>query len=540
MTALLRPIRCAIYTRVSTDSGLDQEFNSLDAQYDAASAYIRSQAHASWTLVRTRYDDGGFSGGSTDRPALQRLLDDVRTRKVQVIVVYKVDRLTRSLADFAKLVELFDAQGVSFVSVTQQFNTTTSMGRLTLNVLLSFAQFERELTAERIRDKVAASKRKGLWVGGMLPLGYEIKDGKPSIVKEEAHRVRLIFERYLALSSVNRLVLDLRERGMRTKIRRLSNGNTRGGVPFTQGPLFYILRNRFYIGEVVYKGEVCPGPQPPLIDRALFDAVQTRLTEQRSHQVKTRNRNEASLRGVLFDSAGNRMVPTHAVKHGVRYRYYVSQPYLRGHAKPPQGTIIRVPAVEIERTVAKAIAEGHRHIIAEREGTTDENHLLADIARIEVRKTALALWLRVPGEKQRQANADRSAQHIDRAPSILIPWTKPPSKRFKEILLPAVIERYRVRPIKFERRATLIKSMARGRAWLDEIVFNTTTVEDIAARHKCSVRHVNMTISMAFIAPGLVKAAVEGRLPRGIGVAALRDAPAEWSLQFERLGLAPN
>jgi DNA invertase Pin-like site-specific DNA recombinase len=540
MTALLRPIRCAIYTRVSTDSGLDQEFNSLDAQYDAASAYIRSQAHASWTLVRTRYDDGGFSGGSTDRPALQRLLDDVRTRKVQVIVVYKVDRLTRSLADFAKLVELFDAQGVSFVSVTQQFNTTTSMGRLTLNVLLSFAQFEREVTAERIRDKVAASKRKGLWVGGMLPLGYEIKDGKPSIVKEEAHRVRLIFERYLALSSVNRLVLDLRERGMRTKIRRLSSGNTRGGVPFTQGPLFYILRNRYYIGEVVYKGEVCPGPQPPLIDRALFNAVQTRLTQQRSHQVKTRNRNEASLRGVLFDSAGNRMVPTHAVKHGVRYRYYVSQPYLRGHAKPPQGTIIRVPAVEIERTVAKAIAEGHRHIIAEREGTTDENHLLADIARIEVRKTALALWLRVPGEKQRQANADRSAQHIDRAPSLLIPWTKPPSKRFKEILLPAVIERHRVRPIKFERRATLIKSMARGRAWLDEIVFNTTTVEDIAARHKCSVRHVNMTISMAFIAPGLVKAAVEGRLPRGIGVAALRDAPAEWSLQFERLGLAPN
>jgi site-specific DNA recombinase len=539
MTAPLRPIRCAIYTRVSTDSGLDQEFNSLDAQYDAGSAYIRSQAHARWTLVRTRYDDGGFSGGSTDRPALQRLLADVKTRKVRVIVVYKVDRLTRSLADFAKLVELFDAQGVSFVSVTQQFNTTTSMGRLTLNVLLSFAQFEREVTAERIRDKVAASKRKGLWVGGMLPLGYELKDGKPSIVNEEAHRVRLIFERYLALSSVNRLVLDLRERDMRTKIRRLSNGTTRGGVPFTQGPLFYILRNRFYIGEVVYKGEICPGPQPPLIDRALFDAVQGRLKDQRSHQVRTWSRKEAPLRGLLFDSAGNPMVPTHTSKHGVQYRYYVSQPYLRGHAKPPQGAITRVPAVEIERAVAKAISEGDRNIIAERECTTDENYLLADVARIEVRKTALALWLRVPGEKQRPANADRSA-HIDRVPSLLIPWTKPPSKRFKEILLPAAIERHRVRPIKFERRATLIKSIARGRAWLDEIVFNATTVEDIAARHKCSVRHVNMTISMAFIAPGLVKAAVEGRLPRGIGVAALRDAPAEWSHQFDRLGLAPN
>ena len=267
MTARAKPIRCAIYTRVSTDSGLDQQFNSLDAQYDAASAYIRSQAHAGWTLVRTRYDDGGFSGGSTDRPALQRLLAEVRARKVQVIVVYKVDRLTRSLADFAKLVELFDAHGVSFVSVTQQFNTTTSMGRLTLNVLLSFAQFEREVTAERIRDKVAASKRKGLWVGGMVPLGYHLNDGKLSIVTEEADRVRLIFERYLALGSVNRLVLELRARDIRTKIRRLSNGTTRGGVPFTQGPLFYILRNRFYIGEVIYKGEVCPGPQPPLIVR---------------------------------------------------------------------------------------------------------------------------------------------------------------------------------------------------------------------------------------------------------------------------------
>ena len=223
MTTLSKPIRCAIYTRVSTNSGLDQEFNSLDAQYDAASAYIRSQAHARWTLVRTRYDDGGFSGGSTDRPALQRLLADVKARKVQVIVVYKVDRLTRSLADFAKLVELFDANGVSFVSVTQQFNTTTSMGRLTLNVLLSFAQFEREVTAERIRDKVAASKRKGLWVGGMVPLGYQLQDGKLSIVEEEADQVRLIFARYLALGSVNRLVLELRERDIRTKIRRLSN-----------------------------------------------------------------------------------------------------------------------------------------------------------------------------------------------------------------------------------------------------------------------------------------------------------------------------
>ena len=213
----IKPVRCAIYTRVSTDQGLDQEFNSLDAQYDAASAYIKSQAHAGWGLIRSRYDDGGYSGGSTDRPDLQRLLDDIRARKIDVIVVYKVDRLTRSLADFAKLVELFDAHGVSFVSVTQQFNTTTSMGRLTLNVLLSVAQFEREVTSERIRDKIAASKRKGLWVGGNLPLGYEMKDGKIVIIEQEAELVRSIFRRYLELGGVNELVRDLSGRNIRTK-----------------------------------------------------------------------------------------------------------------------------------------------------------------------------------------------------------------------------------------------------------------------------------------------------------------------------------
>jgi site-specific DNA recombinase len=216
-TPAVKAVRCAIYTRVSTDHGLDQEFNSLDAQYDAASSYIKSQAHAGWTLIRSRYDDGGYSGGSTDRPDLQRLLEDIRCRRLDVIVVYKVDRLTRSLADFAKLVELFDAHGVSFVSVTQQFNTTTSMGRLTLNVLLSFAQFEREVTSERIRDKIAASKRKGLWVGGPLPLGYHMKDSKIAVIEHEAERVRQIYRRYLELGGVNALVRDLRERNLRSK-----------------------------------------------------------------------------------------------------------------------------------------------------------------------------------------------------------------------------------------------------------------------------------------------------------------------------------
>src|SRR4030088_2718525 len=279
-TAGSKQVRCAIYTRVSTDQGLEQDFNSLDAQYDASQAYIRSQAHAGWTLVRSKYDDGGFSGGNTDRPALQRLLEDLRAGKVDIIVVYKVDRLTRSLADFAKLGELFDQQGVSFVSVTQQFNTTTSMGRLTLNVLLSFAQFEREVTSERIRDKIAASKRKGLWVGGMAPLGYDTRDRKISINEAEADNVRTIFRSYLKLGSLNLLMVDLRTRGIVTKVRTLKTGQTVGGTPFTRGPLAHLLRTRFYIGEVVFKGETLAGEQPAIVDKSLFEAVQAKLSEQ--------------------------------------------------------------------------------------------------------------------------------------------------------------------------------------------------------------------------------------------------------------------
>src|SRR5262245_13052116 len=365
---------------------------------------LKKIAHAHWTLVRTRYDDGGFSGGSTDRPALQQLLADVKARKINVVVVYKVDRLTRSLADFAKLVELFDAHRVSFVSVTQQFNTTTSMGRLTLNVLLSFAQFEREVTAERIRDKVAASKRKGLWVGGMVPLGYELKNGKLGIVEDEAEQVRTIFKRYRELGSVNRLVIELRARNFRSKVRRLSTGETRGGVAFTQGPLFYMLRNRFYIGEVRYKNEICPGPQPPLIERELFEAVQARLTAQRSHQVTRKTKSAALLRGLLFDEAGQRMIPTHTTKHAVRYRYYVSEPYLRGISEPPTGLIVRVPAAEIEGTVTKAVAEQFQNRTRSMD-SSDQDVAAAHVSRVEVRKNQLAVWLKILEANEAQTDA---------------------------------------------------------------------------------------------------------------------------------------
>jgi site-specific DNA recombinase len=329
-TKPIKRVRCAVYTRVSTEHGLDQEFNSLDAQHEAAEAYIRSQAHDGWTLVRTRYDDGGYSGGSTERPALQRLLADIRDRRIDVVVVYKVDRLTRSLADFAKLVELFDAHGVSFVSVTQQFNTTTSMGRLTLNVLLSFAQFEREVTGERIRDKISASKRRGLWVGGMVPLGYVSRDKKLFIEEEEAERVRTIFRRYLDLGSIGLLLADLRERGIVTKVRQLSDGRTVGGIPFTRGPLAYLLRNRFYIGEVVFRDQICPAEHPPILDRDLFEAVQLKLAEQHNGYRVARASREALLVGRIFDDRGNRMSPSHSRKGGARYGYYVSSALIQG------------------------------------------------------------------------------------------------------------------------------------------------------------------------------------------------------------------
>jgi site-specific DNA recombinase len=534
----VKPVRCAIYTRVSTDHGLDQEFNSLDAQYDAASAYIKSQAHAGWTLIRSRYDDGGYSGGSTDRPDLQKLLDDIRARKIDVIVVYKVDRLTRSLADFAKLVELFDAHGVSFVSVTQQFNTTTSMGRLTLNVLLSFAQFEREVTSERIRDKIAASKRKGLWVGGTLPFGYEMKDGKIAIVEEEAELVRRIFRSYLELGSVNELVRDLRERNIRTRVKRLATGATRGGIPFGRGALYYLLGNHFYIGEVKYKNEILPGEQPPIMDRALFDAVRQKSLDQWSHRTTVRSKSDHLLKGLLFDDAGHRMVPTHATKAGVHHRYYVSTPFLHGEAKTASaGSVSRIPAADIEAVVVKSLKDylaadqGTSTISAVRSG--DRGALVQLIAGIAVHKDKLVVRLK-------SDNADEASDSPDDR-SLSIPWQKPPPKRFRQILLPHNASRSDVRPEQFERRARLVSAIARGRRWLDDVVSGrVTTGAELCTREKCSIRQANMTISLAFLAPNLVKAAVEGRLPRGIGIERLRDPPTEWSRQFEALGLNPE
>jgi site-specific DNA recombinase len=523
-TGSTKQVRCAIYTRVSTDQGLAQDFNSLDAQYDASQAYVRSQAHAGWTLLRAKYDDGGFSGGNTDRPALQRLLQDVRAGRIDVIVVYKVDRLTRSLADFAKLVEMFDQHNVSFVSVTQQFNTTTSMGRLTLNVLLSFAQFEREVTSERIRDKISASKRKGLWVGGMAPLGYDTKDRKIRVNEAEAERVRTIFRSYLKLGSLNLLMADLRKRNIVTKVRTLKTGLTVGGIPFTRGSVAHLLRNRFYIGEVEFKGETLKGEQPAILDQDLFDAVQAKLDEQLNNQKATRMKSEALLTGRIFDDRGNRMSPSHARRGSIKYRYYLSAALLQGAAERA-GSVRRVAATEIEALVISAVRE-HRNLSEE----IDHRSLInVHVARVEVWPEELVIQL---------AEAPGAAGQKGVDGSVRVFWQKTISTRRREILLPEGISPQQARPIRSETRATLVASIARGRRWLEELIADATaTPGSIAKREKCSARKVNMTISRAFLAPDLVKAAIDGRLPHGMGVTRLADLPAEWSEQHQILGL---
>jgi site-specific DNA recombinase len=348
-------VRCAIYTRKSSDEGLEQEFNSLDAQREASEAYIVSQRHAGWIALPDTYDDGGLSGGSMDRPALQRLLADVKNGKVQIIVVYKVDRLTRSLADFAKIVDVLDAHDASFVSVTQQFNTTTSMGRLTLNMLLSFAQFEREIAGERIRDKIAASKRKGMWMGGNVPLGYDVKDRKLVANEAEASTVRKIFERYVELGSVALLRGELDARGIVSKRREGAQGAISGGKPFSRGALYLMLQNRLYRGEIAHQGSVYPGQHAPIVEEGLWQLAQEKLTDnRRDRSLQTKAEAPSLLSGLVYDAEGERMTPTHANKGSKRYRYYVSASLIVKEGKAGDTTpssrsaAMRVPAGDLE------------------------------------------------------------------------------------------------------------------------------------------------------------------------------------------------
>jgi DNA invertase Pin-like site-specific DNA recombinase len=349
-----RKVRCAVYTRVSTDERLDMEFNSLDAQREAALSYIQSQKHEGWILVGDRYDDGGFSGGSMERPALQRLLRDVESGVIDVIVVYKVDRLSRSLTDFARIVEVFEKNKSSFVSITQQFNTTTSMGRLTLNVLLSFAQFEREVIGERIRDKFAASRKKGMWMGGTPPLGYDVRDRKLVVNEKEAELVRLIFMRFLRVGSGTKLAQELRRAGHTTKSWTTQDGQHHAGKPIDKGALYKILNNRVYLGDAVHKGTPYPGEHEAIIDRGTWDKVHSILAENTVARANgTRAQTPALLRGLIFAPGGWAMTPSHSRKNGRLYRYYVSTDAIRkGYS---ECAVRSVPAAEVEEAVVAQV-----------------------------------------------------------------------------------------------------------------------------------------------------------------------------------------
>ena len=351
-------LRCAIYTRKSSEEGLEMEFNSLDAQREAGLAYIQSQRSEGWILVGDRYDDGGFSGGSMERPGLQRLLRDVEAGRIDVIVVYKVDRLSRSLTDFARIVDVFDTHNASFVSITQAFNTTTSMGRLTLNILLSFAQFEREVIGERIRDKFAASRARGMWMGGTPPLGYDVRYRKLVVNEAEAELLRLIFSRFLRVGSATKLAQELRRAGHTTKCWTTQDGKHRPGKPIDKGAIYKLLNNRVYLGEAVHKGTSYPGEQAAIIDAATWDKVHAILAANRVARANgTRAQTPALLRGLIFAPGGHAMTPSHTRKAGKLYRYYVATDAIRqGYADCP---VRSVPAAEVEEAVVAQV----RHLL---------------------------------------------------------------------------------------------------------------------------------------------------------------------------------
>lgn len=501
-------LRCAIYTRVSTEYGLERDFNSLDAQREASEAYIKSQAHEGWRLQPGHYDDGGFSGGNLDRPALQKLLEAIRQRKIDVVVVYKVDRLTRSLADFAKLVELFDAHEVSFVSVTQSFNTTTSMGRLTLNVLLSFAQFEREVTGERIRDKVAASKRKGMRMGGPVPIGYDNVDKKLVPNSEEAERVRDIFATYLRHRSLTKTVIELHSRGIVTKRTVLKDGRIRGGLSFAKNPLVHMLKNRLFVGEVGHKGKWFPGEHVGIVDKAVFDEVQSVLNYHGSDAAKPRLPDGLyPLVGRIFDSAGHRMTAVTGRKNGLHYRYYVSSAPKTGSTKGIGRA--RVSADQLEHTIANAL--GHEPV----EDSADLKQVLEPVTKIIVRQNEIALEI-----VEDETGSIKKLQ---------IPFG---SRRILRREILGADENVGALPIRAEKRARMLQAIARSRRWVDDLISGKMRdLDQIATREHRSERSVRMTISLAFLKPDVVDAIIAGNLKRASTLASLIDAPTLWRQQ---------
>jgi len=463
--------RCAVYTRKSSEEGLEQEFNSLNAQREACEAYIKSQTNEGWEALEAPFDDGGISGGTMDRPGLKSLLQEVRKGRVDVIVVYKVDRLTRSLVDFARIVELLDEQGVSFVSVTQQFNTTSSMGRLTLNVLLSFAQFEREVTSERIRDKIAASKKKGMWMGGHPPLGYDIQNRRLVPNTKEVETIRLIFERYTELRSIVKLIVELKSRGIKGKTWRTQKGQVREGGNFTNGGLHRLLRNPIYVGKIRHGDAVHEGEHVAILDEALWQRVQGLMDDSARRSKETR-KTPHRLTGKVFDDAGNLMGPTYSKgSSGKKNYYYASRALLTGQ-KERVGSISRVRSDVLEEAVwAAKVGDG---VLAE--GPAVES--FADVCRVNVGKEGLRVWL---------TNQESSSEQIDFA----IDLSRPSHAR--EVL---------GMPVRTESNDSLIRAIAQAMYWLKELEQGeSSSMAELARKTNLSERYMWKVLPIALLSP---------------------------------------
>jgi DNA invertase Pin-like site-specific DNA recombinase len=557
-------IACAIYTRKSTDEGLEKEFNSLDAQREACEAYITSQKHAGWIAVREMYDDGGLSGGTMERPALKRLLADIKGGKVQIVVVYKVDRLTRSLADFAKIVDVLDAHGASFVSVTQQFNTTTSMGRLTLNMLLSFAQFEREIAGERIRDKIAASKAKGMWMGGTVPLGYDVKHRKLVVNQVEAETVHMMFRRYAELGSVTLLQEELNQKGIRSKRREVAGGRVAGGRHFSRGILYLILQNRLYRGQVAHKGNVYDGQHEAIIDAKLWDLVQAKLTSnRRERELAVGAEAPSLLSGLIYDSDGNHMTPTHANKRGKRYRYYISAPLL-GRGSPGENPI-RIPAVEVEGLVldrVRCLLSTHTDLVrrlaslelnvrqieavlktadslTEAWTSLPANEIRAlvqhVVSRVALRVREIEISISTSGLAQRlSANLKVERDAVDEFFVLRVAAHFRSAWKGKRIIVgEQIAQKPDPQCLKLMREAFAARTLV-----LSE---NNESLTAIAKRlGKCQVRLTGL-VRLSYLAPSIVEDLTSGRHPIGLSAKQLlrrsKDLPLDWQQQRKFVGL---
>ena len=548
-------VRCAIYTRKSSEEGLEQAFNSLDAQREACAAYILSQASEGWSLIPDIYDDGGLSGGTLQRPALQRLLSDVADDRIDIIVVYKVDRLTRSLLDFSKLVEAFDKANTSFVSVTQSFNTTTSMGRLTLNMLLSFAQFEREVTAERIRDKIAASKAKGMWMGGTPPLGYRPDGRSLAIVEDHAAVVRLVFERYLQVGTVAALLDHLRAEKVNVPARATGGGRLFGGRPFARGQLHFLLRNPIYVGEIRHRDRTYPGTHPAIIDRATWGAVQAMLDANTQGDTRAPRRTKPSLlAGLVVDETGEPLVVNHACKGNVRYRYYVSR-QLKGSGGSASPNV-RIPAREIEAAVLDVVATGFQDPL-QLASAANLAISTADIASIISVGAATAAALRAGDHYLLQSMISDVQVLPDRllfnvlvaevAAVFGLPCATPTATIPLSAALRVTRTGHTVRlvlpggqsAVVAPPNMALIKLVLTSRRWWARIAVGDIDVTELAREEGVSRSYVCRTLRSAFLAPSIVDAIVTGSQPAALEARKLKEPgamPHSWEEQRRRFG----